>query len=220
MARFSLLLSLLLATALAGCSGFRDLFTAHADVAAEAGDQRLTPQRLGQIMVGGKGMRASRDAANYVSNIWVDYSLFAQAVADGKLPLDSAGIAKAVWPELAELRGSHWHDSLMARRSHISPTAADSVYRADGIRVLQHILFRVPQNAVPEVRNSARKKAETTLAKVRRGGDFGQIAAQLSEDPGSKQDKGFLPPNPKGKFVPAFDSAGWSLAPGAVSGVV
>jgi hypothetical protein len=221
MRRLIPILSILVAgTSLTGCGSFRDLFSAHADVAAQAGDQRLTSQRLSQILAGGKGMRANRDAANYVSNIWVDYSLFAQAVADGKLPLDSASIAKAVWPELAELRGSHWHDSLMARRSNISPKAADSTYQGDSVRVLQHILFRTPQNAVPEVRNAARKKAEGALAKVKRGSDFGQLAAQLSEDPGSKRDNGFLPPSPKGKFVPAFDSAGWSLAPGAVSGVV
>src|SRR4051812_42414745 len=218
--RFGILMSLLLAAGLSGCGSFRDLFSAHADVAAEAGDQRLTPQRLSQIMVGGEGMRASRDAANYISNLWVDYSLYAQAVANGKLPLDSASVAQAVWPELAELRGSHWHDSLMARRSHISPGAADSIYRSNGIRVLQHILFRLQPNAVPEARNAARKKAEGTLARIKRGGDFGQLASQLSEDPGSKRDNGFLPPSPKGKFVPAFDSAGWSLAPGAVSGVV
>src|SRR4051812_35127593 len=218
--RFGILMSLLLAAGLSGCGSFRDLFSAHADVAAEAGDQRLTPQRLSQIMVGGEGMRASRDAANYISNLWVDYSLYAQAVANGKLPLDSASVAQAVWPELAELRGSHWHDSLMARRSHISPGAADSIYRSNGVRVLQHILFRLQPNAVPEARNAARKKAEGTLVRIKRGDDFGQLAAQLSEDPGSKQDNGFLPPSPKGKFVPAFDSAGWSLAPGAVSGVI
>ena len=88
MARFPLLLSLLIAAALTGCSGFRDLFSAHADVVAEAGDQRLTPQRLSQILAGGKGMRANRDAADFVTNTWVDYSLFAQAVANGRLPLD------------------------------------------------------------------------------------------------------------------------------------
>ncbi len=33
-------------------------------------------------------------------------------------------------------------------------------------------------------------------------------------------ERGFLPPSPKGKFVTAFDSAGWALAPGAMSGVV
>jgi hypothetical protein len=220
MGRSSLLLSLVLGAGLGGCSSFRDLFSAHADLAAEAGGQRLTPERLAQIMSGGKGIRPNREAANFVTNVWVDYALFAQAVADGKLPLDSASIAQAVWPQLAELRGNHWHDSLMARRSHIPPNAADSVYRGNEIRVLQHILYRVPPNAVPEVRNAARKKAEGTLVRIKHGADFGELASQQSDDPGSKQDRGFLPPSPKGRFVPAFDSAGWSLAPGAISGVV
>ena len=220
MSRSVILGSLLLGAGLTGCSSFRDLFSAHADVAAEANEQRLAPDRLAQIMAGGKGIRPNRDAANFVANVWIDYSLFAQAVANGKVPLDSASIAQAVWPQLAELKGNHWHDSLMARRSKIPPTAADSVYRANDVRVLQHILYRVPPNAVPEVRNVARKKAEGTLARLRRGADFGQLASQESEDPGSKMDRGFLPPSPKGRFVPAFDSAGWSLAPGATSGVI
>jgi PPIC-type PPIASE domain len=211
---------LMLAAGLTACDSFRDLFSAHADVAAEAGGQKLAPDRLGQIMNSGKGMRPNREAANFVSNVWIDYTLFAQAVANGKLPVDSASIAKAVWPELAELRGSHWHDSLMARRSKIGPNDADSLYRANQVRVLQHILFRVAPNAVPATRNAARKKAEGVLTQVKGGADFGTLASKLSEDPGSKADKGFLPPSPKGRFVPAFDSAGWSLAPGAVSGVI
>src|SRR5687767_2016584 len=220
MPRSVLIPVLLLGAGLAACSGFRDLFSAHADVAAEAGVQRLTPERLSQIMSSGKGIRPNLEAATFVSSVWVDYALFAQAVADGKLPLDSASIAQAVWPQLAELRGGHWHDSLMARRSDIPPNAADSVYKENQVRILQHILFRVPPNAVPEVRNVARKKAEGTLARIKRGADFGQVASQLSEDPGSKQDRGFLPPSPKGRFVGAFDSVGWALAPNAVSGVV
>ena len=35
----------------------------------------------------------------------------------------------------------------------------------------------------------ARKKAEGTLARIRRGADFGQVASQVSEDPGSKAEK-------------------------------
>ena len=220
MGRFVLLASLLLGTSLTACSSFRDLFSAHADVVAEAGSRRLTPGRLAQIMISGKGIRPDREVAKFVANVWVDYALFAEAVANGKLPLDSASIARAVWPQLAELKGSHWHDSLMARRSLLPPTAADSVYRGNDVRVLQHILYRVPPNAVPEVRKVARKKAEGTLARIKRGADFGQVASQVSEDPGSKLDRGYLPPSPKGRFVPAFDSAGWSLAPGATSGVV
>jgi PPIC-type peptidyl-prolyl cis-trans isomerase-like protein len=220
MRRLALLSPLLLGAGLSACSDLRDLFSAHADVAAEVGDQRLSPERLAQIMTSGKGIRPNRDAANFVANVWVDYSLFAQAVANGRLPMDSASIAQALWPQLAELKGSHWHDTLTARRSAIPPGAADSVYRANEVRVLQHILYRVPPNAVPEVRNVAKRKAEGTLARIRRGADFGKVASQVSEDPGSKVDQGFLPPSPRGRFVPAFDSAGWSLAPGATSGVV
>jgi PPIC-type PPIASE domain len=219
MPRLALLMSVLVGS-LTACSSFRDLFSAHADVAAEAGSRKLTPERLAQIMNSGKGIKADREVAKFVANVWVDYSLFGQAVANGKVPLDSASIARAMWPQLAELKGTHWHDTLMARRSAFPPNAADSLYRGNDVRVLQHILYRVPPNAVPEVRNAARKKAEGTLARIKRGADFGQIAAQVSEDPGSKADRGFLPPSPKGRFVPAFDSAGWSLAPGATSGVV
>ena len=202
------------------CNSFRDLFSAHADVAAEAGSQHLTSDRLAQVMSSAKGIKPSHETGNFVSNVWIDYSLFAQAAANGKLPFDSAGIAQVVWPEVAELRGSHWHDTLMARRSNFPPGAADSVYQADQVRVLQHILFRVPPNAVPEVRKVARKKAESTLSRLKRGADFSTLAAQLSEDPGSRMERGFLPPSPNGKFVTAFDSAGWALPPGAMSGIV
>jgi len=219
MGRFALFASLLLAS-ISGCSSFRDSFSAHADVAAEAGSWKLTPDRLSQIMLSGKGIKPDREVAKFVANVWVDYSLFGQAVAEGKLPLDSASTVRALWSQLAELKGSHWHDSLMARRSTLGPNAADSVYRGNDVRILQHILYRVPPNAVPEVRSAARKKAEGTLTRIKRGADFSQLASQVSEDPGSKADAGFLPPSPKGRFVAAFDSAGWSLAPGATSGVV
>jgi PPIC-type PPIASE domain len=220
MGRSRLFLLLLCAAILSGCKGARNLFSAHADVAAEAAGQKLTAERLAQILSSGKGVKPSHETATFISNIWVDYALFAEAAAEDKLPMDSAGIAQVVWPEMAELRGSHWHDTLMARRSNFSPGAADSVYNANQVRLLQHILFRVEPNAVPEVRNAARRKASSALARVKGGSDFGTLASQLSEDPGSKADRGFLPPSPKGKFVTAFDSAGWMLAPGGVSGVV
>ena len=46
--------------------------------------------------------------------------------------------------------------------------------------------------------------------------DFGQLASQLSEDPGSKADSGFLPPGPKGRFVASFDSDWRSWASSAM----
>jgi parvulin-like peptidyl-prolyl isomerase len=96
----------------------------------------------------------------------------------------------------------------------------DSVYNGNEIRVFQHILIGANQKATPQEKAAARKKADATLAKIRKGADFGQLASQLSDDPGSKADQGFLPPSPKGRFVPSFDSAGLEAQPGETSGIV
>jgi hypothetical protein len=221
MQRMLLWLLGVLVAGLVGCSNFRDLFSAHADVAAEAAGQELAAQRLAAIMTpGGKSVRVNRETADFVVSAWIDYALLGQAVVTGRLPLDSASVAEAVWPEIAELKGSHWHDSLMAQRAKLPESAVDSVYRQTDVRVLQHILIGVRPKTDSATQTAARKKAEATLARLKGGANFGQLAAQLSEDPGSRADSGFLPPSPKGRFVPAFDSAGWALEPGQTSGLV
>src|SRR6266545_1270821 len=155
-------LSLACLLLIAACGSFKDAFTSRRDSAAEAGALKLAPDTLARILSAPRGLKLTKDAATFVTNLWVDYALFAQASAAGKLPSDSASAVKA----------------------------------------------------------AARKKADATLAKIRKGADFGQLAAQLSDDPGSKADEGFLPPSPKGRFVPTFDSAGWKLGPGETSGLV
>jgi PPIC-type PPIASE domain len=219
--RRNVILAAGLTLGLVGCGNFRDLFSAHADVAAEAAGQQLSSQRLAQILSsGGKGVKINRETADYIANVWIDYSLFGQAVAENKLPVDSASVAEAVWPDISELKGTHWHDSLMAHRGSVSPAAVDSLYQAPDTRVLQHILFGARPKADSAEKAAAKKKAEAALAQVRKGTSFDKLAFELSEDPGSKADSGYLPPSPRGRFVPAFDSAGWALAPGQVSGLV
>lgn len=224
MRRFSLragAISGLAAVSLAACSNFRDVFSAHADVAAEAGSQALSAERLANILAGAGGKQApTRDAADFVAGAWVDYALLAQAVARDELPTDSSSVAEAVWPEVVELRGTHWHDTLMSRRSALAPTAAESLYNNTDQRLVQHILIGVRPNAEPAARATAKKKAETTLARLQNGASFGSVAAQVSEDPGSRPDSGFLPLGPRGRFVAAFDSAAWTLRPGGMTGLV
>jgi len=107
----------------------------------------------------------------------------------------------------------------MSRRAARSDSAADSLYGQPDVRLLQHILFGA-RNAAPPVKEATRKRAEATLGRIRKGADFGELASQLSEDPGSKTDSGYLLPGPRGRFVASFDSAGWALQPGQTSGVV
>jgi hypothetical protein len=203
------------------CSNFRDLFSAHADVAADAGGQELPAERLAEIVVSPKkGVRINRETVEFVANAWIDYTLFGQAAARGQLPLDSASITEVLWPEISEIKGNHWHDSLMARRGTVQPAAVDSVYGKTDVRVLQHILFSVKPNTDSTIRKATYQKAETALKQIRSGTNFGTLAIRLSDDAGSKADSGYLPPSPKGRFVVSFDSAGWALQPGQVSGVV
>jgi hypothetical protein len=204
-----------------GCSNFRDLFSAHADMAAEAGGQELPAARLAQIMSSaGKGVQVSRETAHFVANVWVDYALLGQAVTHGKLPVDSASVAEAVWPEISEIRGTRWHDTLMARRGTFPDSSIDSLYRVPDLRTIQHILFAVRSKAPPAAKDSVKRQADQALGRIRKGASFNQLAATLSKDPGSAADSGFLPTGPRGRFVPAFDSVAWSLEPGQVSGLV
>ncbi len=213
--------AILAAGTLGGCSNFRDLFSAHADTAAEASGMELPSERLAEILATAGGQqRITREAGEYIARTWVEYALLAQAAARDELPTDSASIAEAVWPEISELKGTHFHDSLMSERTALSDSAADSLYRVPDLRVLQHILFGVRPNSAPELKTATRRKAEGTLTRVKGGTDFGALASQLSEDPGSKADSGYLPPSPRGRFVAAFDSVAWELAPGQVSGLV
>lgn len=208
------------ALVVAGCDKMKDAFRARPEIAAEAGGQVLKAERLASLMTGIKGVPMSREAAEFISGMWVDQTLFAQAVAAGRDLADSATAREVLWPELAELIGSRWHDTLVAHRAPSTPGMADSVYNAGDIRLLQHILIRVEPNAEPPARAAGRKKAEAALGRVERGGDFARLAKELSDDPASKLDSGYLPPAQRGKWVTAFDSAGWSLAPGQRTGLV
>ena len=205
---------------LSGCDALRNMGGGTPTVVATAAGQELTVERLAQLMVGAKGVPLAPEAADFIANVWVDHTLLAQSLASGRDFLDSATAVEVMWPELVELRGTRWHDSLLAHRVPLTPAVVDSIYASDEMRLLQHILVRVEPNAEPPARAAGKRRADAALARVRAGGDFARLAGELSDDPGSKLDGGYLPPAPRGKWVTAFDSAGWALAPGAMTGLV
>lgn len=217
MRRFGVLCALVLAT---GCSGFSDAFTARPQAAAEAAGAPLKVERLSAFLLGMKGMPVNAEAARGVAGLWVDHMLFAQALARGEDLADSSFAADALWADLVELQASRWHDTLMARRVQFSPGQADSAYAADQERILQHLLITAKATAPAPERQAARRKAEQARARIAAGASFATVAGEVSEDGGSREDGGYLPLAPKGRWVTSFDSAGWSLAPGQVTGIL
>jgi peptidyl-prolyl cis-trans isomerase D len=84
----------------------------------------------------------------------------------------------------------------------------------------RHILLRVPSDATPEKEEEVRVRAEEVLKRVRSGEDFAKVAAEASEDPGSKERGGDLGFFERGRMVKAFEDAAFSRPPGEVGDVV
>jgi peptidyl-prolyl cis-trans isomerase D len=95
---------------------------------------------------------------------------------------------------------------------------------ADQVKVA-HILIKTPipapgakedEKAVAD----ALAKAEDVLKQVKAGGDFGKLAEKYSDDPGSAKSGGELGWIGRGRTVPEFEKAAFSLGKGQTSDLV
>jgi hypothetical protein len=106
---------------------------------------------------------------------------------------------------------------------------ADTVFSDDELRQLftqqqpgaevkaRHILFRVPPDASPQVRDSIMARARTVLEQARGGTDFARLASQYSEEPGADQSGGDLGYFGRDRMVPQFEEAAFALETGQIS---
>ena len=98
-------------------------------------------------------------------------------------------------------------------------------YRVPEEVKVSHILIKTPlpapgakedEKAVAE----ARAKAEGVLKELKAGGDFAKLAEKYSDDPGSAKSGGELGWIGRGRTVPEFEKAAFSLAKGQTSDLV
>lgn len=207
--------------ALAGCTALRDAFTAHPDAAARAAGQTLSVERLAELAARAKGFPLQPTNLSKLAGVYVDFTLFAMAMADGPSLSDSGVVAQVMWPAVSQLKFSRFHERLAAGRMP-GDQAMDSLYAAGELRAFQHLLITVPQSAAPTVVQQKQAQANALWRSLAASGgtNFADVARRSSEDPGSKAAGGFLGVRPRGQFVPQFEDAAWQLAPGAMSGVV
>src|SRR5438034_1275435 len=219
MVRLGLIVMVLVST---GCSALGDAFSGDPQVAGMAAGQTLTVDRLANMVGRAQRIPVRPDVLTGVANVYLDYAVFATELGRGRDLHDSALVLATQWPVAAQLKWEHYHDQLITTRGKLTPAQADSAFQAGTVRLFQHILIRIPQSAVPMVEQQKQKEASAVLmqAAARRGFNFAQLARRYSEDPGSKSKGGYLPATPRGQFVPAFDSAAWTLPPGAMTAVV
>jgi len=83
-----------------------------------------------------------------------------------------------------------------------------------------HILILVDENALPADTLKAYKKIEDISKKALAGEDFGALAAQYSEDPSAKENKGDLGYFTAFRMVYPFESAAYNTPKGKVSKII
>lgn len=106
-----------------------------------------------------------------------------------------------------------------------NPAALDKLavatFKAEPERFATPALTRARHILIKGTDADARAKAEKLLAELKSGADFDALARKNSADPGSAAKGGDLGLFPKGRMVPAFDTAIEQLRnPGDLSGIV
>jgi peptidyl-prolyl cis-trans isomerase D len=98
-------------------------------------------------------------------------------------------------------------------------------YRLPETVTVRHILIKTPtpdadgkvdQKGV----DAARAKADDIEKQLKSGANFGDLAKKYSEDPGSAQDGGQLPPITRGRTVPEFEQAAFNTPVGQTTAVI
>src|SRR5271166_885621 len=98
-------------------------------------------------------------------------------------------------------------------------------YRIPETVTVRHILIKTPTPG-PDGKvdqagvDAARKKAEDVDKQLKAGASFAELAKKYSDDPGSAQNGGLLPPLTKGRTVPEFEQAAFSTPVGQTTDII
>jgi peptidyl-prolyl cis-trans isomerase C len=116
---------------------------------------------------------------------------------------------------------------LMTNAAAATPAEVQEFYDKNHERFRQpelvrarHILVRVAPTASDDEKAAKKAQIDALLVRVKAGEDFGTLAKQFSEDPGSGSNGGDLGLFPRGAMVPEFDLAAFSLETNQVSDVI
>ncbi len=119
----------------------------------------------------------------------------------------------------AELTIQKYLDDLLSSRLQVTEDDLKKVYAEDKTASVRHILL-LTQGKTDSEKGEIHKKMEGILARARAGEDFGELAKQHTEDPGSKDTGGLYEDFGRGKMVKPFEDASFSVPVGEISDII
>ena len=197
-----------------------DLFSAHADVVAKAGNQSLSVDRLGNL-IGESQAPVRKDVARSIADIWIDYQLLAKAASTNDSLADNKLIDEAMEPliQRARIEKLYAEVSKPWRGKPVDTAALEARFNQGEFLSARHILIPVTQGSTPEQVRAAELDAQSVLRQAT-SANFAALATKHSKDPGSAPRGGDLGVFPRGIMVPDFDRGLLALKPGEMSGLV
>jgi parvulin-like peptidyl-prolyl isomerase len=206
----------------AACDGIGRAMTAHTDVLARAAGHELSVDQATNLIAPATQIPAQPDVVDAVANLWIDYVLLATAAAQDPT-LANINLDAVIEPYFSQQLVFRLRDAVIDVDTAIGDEELRRLFDESpmGVEVrARHILFRVPPDASPQVRQEIEQRAEQVRQQAAGGADFGQLAAQHTEEPGGAErggDLGYFGPN---QMVQPFEEAAFRLQPGQVSGLV
>lgn len=203
---------------LTGCEGFSQAMSSHTNLLARAGGHELTVDRAAELIAPHGNIPAQPEVVEAVADLWVDYILVASEVARDST-LGGMSLDAIVQPTVDSEMVWKLREQVINVDSVIPEAELRAMYEADmpgGEIRARHILFRVPEDATPEVRDSIQSVAEGVRQRAAGGGDFAELAREHSQD-GTAQEGGDLGFFQRGQMMGPFEEAAFALEPGEVS---
>ena len=132
-----------------------------------------------------------------------------------------AHLAQYMTPESARLQFAELRLEALAAQQSVSDADLHAAYEKERIRLevpekrhARHILFTGKDDA------AALAQAQQVLAQAKAGKDFGELAKQYSQDPGSAKNGGDLGWAERSSFVKPFSDALFGMSVGEIAGPV
>lgn len=205
--------AMLMGLGMAACGGDQG----RSDIAAEGGSATLAPATIAEWIAKVPERAPNLRDAEYVATVWVDYSLLAQAVANGQPLTDSATFEAAAQADYAQVMLRIWRDTLNARRPRVPEERVDSAYANPNLRLFQHVLITADNPEDDQQLAAARATADTILRLARAGTvGFAELARTRSKDTLTSRNGGYMPIGRRGEMPPEFVRGAWPLTPGTV----